>query len=355
MFTQFSIFGSDLLSPAGHETIVLYAAVSVICTYSLAWLTYVALRYDRSEWLARLFDGESYPSGSLAHAIYLALVAKLGGSDSVPATNARSSQRGASDSNLGRYQIDRRLGRGDLCDVYQASVARERFVLKVPFVRTTDCLVAKEQRVLTELRQESIGQTYEAYLPEPVGSFASEGRLVSVHRFRDGFFTAGQLRTWHSPGLEGRHIAWMFNRTLEVIGFVHRCGWVHGGVLPPHLLFDPQSHSLQLIGWIHAEPIDLPLTVVPREYESWYPDRSKRCAAASAATDIHLAAKSMIWLAGGDPLSNELPDHFPKGLATFLKGCTNGRQQEAWAVHEQFRELLEDLYGPPKFCHLTMP
>jgi hypothetical protein len=145
---------------------------------------------------------------------------------------------------------------------------------------------------------------------------------------------------------------------LEALGWVHRNGWLHGAVLPPHLLFHPDTHGLQLIGWIHAQPIGSPLKWVARRYKAWYPPECQQRKPATPATDIYLAAKTMVWLAGGNPNAHQPPQNLPDSMIRLVQRCLSARQSarppDAWALHEQFRELLLDTYGPAKFCHLQL-
>jgi hypothetical protein len=268
-----------------------------------------------------------------------------------------------------------------LCDVHEtAGGSNQPLVIKIPRVAGCDHLLEKEQAVLRHLHSQHDSDFYGKYFPQPVRLVRSRGRLMSTLRFRRGLLTAEQIRRRYPAGLDGRHLAWMFNRLLEALGFVHRHGWVHGAPLPPHLLFQTESHALQLIGWIHCEPIDTPLRIVAKDFKSWYPPECHRREAATPATDIALAAKSILWLAGGDPHRGQVPSHVPTSLAEFWRDCLAGsvcnfalaaetsgaktgpvaaslvgeRSNLAWQLHEQFRELLEDLYGPPEFCHLNM-
>ena len=66
----------------------------------------------------------------------------------------------------------------------------------------------------------------------------------------------------------------------------------------------------------------------------------------------------MTWMAGGDPLTNWIPDHLSVEVRRFLLDCLEDspsrRPQDAWALHEQFQYVLAEAYGPPRFCHLSM-
>jgi serine/threonine protein kinase len=262
------------------------------------------------------------------------------------------------ESSARRYTLIRELRTGDLCEVYYAVSGANDYVLKIPRTARGDGLLAKEFETLGQLLEQQGGESYHRYLPQPVETFFDASRRINAFAWRDGFYTSGQILDRHPAGLDGRHLAWMFNRTLEAIGYVHSRGWIHGAVLPPHLMFHAENHGLQLVGWIHAERINRPLKFAPTQFKAWYPPECRRKRPATPSVDIYLAAKSMVYLAGGDPLTETLPQRIPAEIRRFLKGCLLSsprmRPQNAWELHEEFAELLEGVYGPPQYCRLEM-
>ena len=54
------------------------------------------------------------------------------------------------------------------------------------------------------------------------------------------------------PDINSRHLVWIFNRLLTVLGFVHGLGVTHGAVLPEHILIRKRDHALMLIDWSYA-------------------------------------------------------------------------------------------------------
>ncbi len=256
------------------------------------------------------------------------------------------------------YRLHSRLGSGDLCDVYRASRAGRDYAIKIPRDCHSHPWLLLEQARLRSLVESPTAWRYRDYLTTPCGMARIGQKHGAVFELRRGYRTASSIRRCFPGGLDGRHVAWMFNRTLEILGFIHQQGWVHGAVLPPHLLFHPENHGLQLIGWTHSQPIGQPLRFAPRQYRSWYPPECRRRQAATAAVDIYLAAQSMIWLAGGDPQTGFLPDHLPIEFQRLLLHCRDdavaNRPRNAWKLHAEFRELLEGVYGPPRFVHLHL-
>lgn len=256
------------------------------------------------------------------------------------------------------YILGRRIAVGDVCDVHLATGGDAEWVLKISRRRDSERLLLKEYRALRELADRSDDSPYRLYFPEAEETFRVQRRRVNAYRWHEGLFTAEEVRRQFPEGLHGRHLAWMFNRTLEAIGFAHNHGWIHGAVLPPHLIFHAADHGLQLVGWIHAERLGQPLRTTSRRYREWYPPECHRRRPATPAVDIFLAARSMIWLAGGDPLANRVPEHVPLEIRRFLQSCVlesaRMRPQDAWQLHEEFNDLLEGVYGPPTFHVLDM-
>ena len=61
---------------------------------------------------------------------------------------------------------------------------------------------------------------------------------------------------------------------------------------------------------------------------------------------------------GGDPLDDAIPDRIPADIRRFVRGCLlespGMRPQDAWELHHEFSELLEGIYGPPKYHRLAI-
>ncbi len=256
------------------------------------------------------------------------------------------------------YEMIEPIGSGDLCEVHRAKSGEAEYVLKITDVRSGKRLMANEFSLLQHLEKQSSEKVYRQYFPQPVELFPHKRGLVNVSTWREGFYSAEQILDRHHRGLDGRHLGWMFNRVLEALGFVHEQGYVHGAVLPPHLLFHPENHGLLVVGWIHAEKANTSLKLVPERFKDWYPPECKKKHPATPSVDIYLAAKSLIYLAGGDPVLNLMPEHVPPAIERFVKGCLlespTMRSQSAWNVRQEFGAILEGLYGPPAFHPLDM-
>jgi hypothetical protein len=267
----------------------------------------------------------------------------------------------------GIYTLERLLAEGDVADIFlgaaqgdSGSGAEERYIVKVSRIPGGQARLKVEQEALTRLLSAARDTTYRKYLPELVDSFpANDGfpRRVNIFRHQPGFQTLGQVHEQHLA-LDGRHLAWIFKRLLAVLGFSHRQNTLHGAVLPCHVMIDAASHGLQLVGWGQCIQSGRSITTIPPRFQDWYPTEVKRKRPSEPATDLFMAARCMVYLAGGNPVTNWMPDSVPLPMRRFLATCllesVRMRPADAWALHADFDALLLRLYGSPKFHELIL-
>lgn len=265
------------------------------------------------------------------------------------------------------YTLQRMLAAGDVADIYIATgTSRVRnstaspFLLKIARDSHGWPLLANEHDVLARLQKAAWKTSYRKYLPplvEHLGPPDNHRQCVNVFTAEPGWTTLEQVHE-QIPAVDGRHLAWIFKRFLTVLGFMHRQNIVHGAILPCHAMLHAAGHGLQLVGWGQSVDVGQEITRIPDGYEDWYPPEVQRQQGAEPATDLFLAARCLIYLAGGDPLTNHMPDHVPQAMRRFVQSCLldspRMRPHDAWAVLDDFDALLRQLYGPPKFHELFL-
>ncbi len=292
----------------------------------------------------------------------------------VPPWGGRKEDAGKPRCGLGKhvYVIDGRLGRGDSSDVFLAhrdTRLTQRVALKVLRAEADADLLAREVRVVRELRaSETEGADFfRRLLPEPIahgalrlhdaagsrtpGKVRSGGPLATAFRFRAGFeATASDIREVFPRGVDPRHAVWMWKRVLDMLGWLHRAGVVHGAVLPPHLLVRPDAHAVVLLGWGAT-------TWRLGRARSLLPARSERFAALypAAATkppepalDLAMLARTLLWLTDGARV--------PAPVRRLLETCADRPPtDDAWALKDQVSKAAEAVWGPPKFVPFVLP
>jgi hypothetical protein len=256
---------------------------------------------------------------------------------------------------------------GDVADVHlarapsdPASPGESYYILKVSRIPEGHRILDRERNAFTRLLTSAGDTTYRKYLPTLAESFPARDtfpKRVNVFLHEPGFYTLEQVHEQY-PALDGRHLAWIFKRLLTVLGFSHRQGIVHGAVLPCHVLIHAGNHGLQLVGWGQSVDTARAITTITTRFKDWYPPEVLKKQPASGATDVFLAARCVVYLAGGDPVRDRMPDTLPLPLQRFLRSCllegARMRPDDAWKLLDEFDELLGQLYGPPKFHELIM-
>lgn len=270
----------------------------------------------------------------------------------------------------GRYDIYGGPWQGDTSDVYRCTMERngsagEGFI-KVARHPGMNALLEHEVSVLRHLVADQDGATFHRYLPTLVESFTIQGddgeRRASVFDEPYTLYSFEDVRAAYPGGVDVRTAMWMWRRMLEILGYVRERGVVHGAVLPSHLLIEPENHGLALVGWTHAVHPDSAkehVATISSKYRDWYPPEVLKKLPATPATDLYLAARSMIYILGGDPVTGTFPSTVPRVLKGFLRSCLiaspHRRPQDAWEFYDELDEALRELYGPPRFHPFTMP
>lgn len=294
---------------------------------------------------------------SRAEAIVAALV-RMADEARKPAVAVKSPKRS--------YELGRLLATGDLSDVYLArgkDAAASQYVFKASRVPAGADLLETEKDTIAAILKAAGDTHYRKYFPTlaesfPVKDAATKARKrINVYLYELGFYPLTEVHCQH-PVLDARHLAWIFKRLLTALGFAHRAGYVHGAVLPTHIMINPETHGLQLIGWPHAVKSGQPITSASSAYLPWYPPECRNKQAAGPGTDIWFAAKIMMYLAGGDPSQQLFPGAVPEPMRRFFISClylgSAMRPDDAWRLLEDFDGMLKSLYGAPKFATLSL-
>jgi len=156
-----------------------------------------------------------------------------------------------------RYAVLDSLGGGDHCEVYRAQrldFNPERVIIK----RARESLPPRtlENEYQTLCRLQSIDGPGSAYFSQRLvqrvtfGRCEDDDREALIVREQAGFWgTLGDVLDNYPAGIDPRHGVWMWRRILDVLGYIHANGWVHGDIRPEHLLVHPHDHGILLIGW----------------------------------------------------------------------------------------------------------
>ncbi len=278
--------------------------------------------------------------------------------------DANSAPLISAETKLHQYVGYERPLQGDLCELYPVAVSGERVLLKVSCRPRDNDLLEVEAQTLRRLDRGLTGKSVRAHFPTLVEDFLlgdADGnhRRVNVLRAEVDYVSLEESIRAYPRGLAVADAAWIFNRMLAALGVGHSLGIVHGAVVPAHVLIRPRDHNGMLIDWCYSVATGEAIQAVSPPYVADYPPEVHARQAATAATDIYMAARTMVRLLGGTDLSPELPPGIPKPLVALLRACLlpspQRRASDAWQVFDDFQKILKQLYGPPTFRPFHMP
>ncbi len=254
--------------------------------------------------------------------------------------------------------------RGDLCDLFPAGVGSERVLLKVARNDRNHDLLRAEAGALRRLGRVLDGQPLRAHFPTLIEHFlirdaAGRQRQVNVLRAEAGYVSLADVLQAYPDGLDAADAAWIFNRMLAALGVAHDMDTVYGALVPTHVLIRPADHNGMLIDWCYSVPAGEPLKAVSPAYTADYPPEVHDRQPATAATDLYMAAHCMVRLLGGNRTPMQLPARVPGPIRALLRACLlpspARRCGDAWQIFDDFREILDRLYGPCAFRPFHMP
>jgi hypothetical protein len=269
-----------------------------------------------------------------------------------------------------RYALLGRLARGEGSDVFLAERdgrLTERVVLKILRAEKDRDLLEREHAVLAELEKSDAqgAAHFTRLLPQRValgvarlGMHGEAGeRHVSALRWRSGFVHTGDdVIAAYPGGVPRAATVWMWKRMLELLGFVHRSGFVHGAILPAHVLVHAKDHGLVLAGWSRAGRAGAPLVARTEGADGFYPDDLASGGATRAAHDIAMSARVISRLLGGTELAPpaSVPDPLRSLVATHAQLAPD-METDAWALMARVQEAANAIFGPPRFVRFDMP
>ena len=283
----------------------------------------------------------------------------LGGS-----TRKRPTGAGTFTTGKREYWVGEVLADGDISTVYEGMCALSdgaagEVVIKVVNDVEDNDLALNEIRILEKLHSQSAPQW--KHLPLLLDSFMTdEGQQgIVLRKFRG--FTLEQVRNHRNyrEGVDRKHMVWMLNRTLSAIGYAHALGIVHCNITPDHIMVKPDDHNACILDWGYAASRPGETGDGFKVFtEGFSAPEVKEKKPPIPASDIYSIGKCMIYLLGGDVQTNEMPDSVELRVQSFLQWMAHEsplqRPQDAWELHPQLIQMIEELWGKRRFLHLSM-
>lgn len=261
------------------------------------------------------------------------------------------------------YHIHSVIAQGDLSTVYggyfDENGKNNEVAVKLIDNPDDNDLAQNEIRALKIFQPKEFDQ--KKHLPALLDQFkTSEGQIGSVFQRIDGCdFHSIRENAKYKNGVPQKHMVWMLNRLLSVLGYSHSKGVIHGNIEPAHLMVRPKDHNLWLIDWSYAALNPASSGDGFKVFtENFSAPEVKQKKPPIPASDLYSAGKCMIYILGGDVTTNKMPAEvdirLQRFILFFVRESPLQRAQDAWEMHSQLIKLIEELWGPRKFLEFEM-
>ena len=147
-----------------------------------------------------------------------------------------------------------------------------------------------------------------------------DGSLAIVMSFIPGP-TLQQIREMpkYQDGIDPEHVAWIVERTLNILKYLHYEGVINGDVKPANIIVQPESHHVALVDYglsiLRPKPGDKPKGYTPLYASPEHADGLPLI----PESDLYSLGMTMIFALGGDPERVKVPGHTPPKMCEFIK------------------------------------
>jgi hypothetical protein len=281
-------------------------------------------------------------------------------------------------SRKGTYTVLSEFRVGEVADLFIGELGGKRCLLKIVRQPTDNDLLDNEAKMLSELhrRTDEKSKVFQKYLPKLLDSFSliaagrhrrvnvldiAEPEAEYVRRLKEkkgvdvqgDYYSLAEIRRAYPDGLDARDVAWMIRRTFEGLGWVHSVGYVHGAVLPEHVLVHPLEHGARLVGWSYAVREGARLSAVSASRKNMYPSGVFRREPTKHSLDVQLAGECAVLLLSDK--KGKLRSDVPADIAAFFTKCRAGKIGDGWEAYLAFDEVLKSVYGKRAYRTFEMP
>ncbi len=258
------------------------------------------------------------------------------------------------------YHIDVEPYReGDFSNIHLGQSADGAAIFaKIAADPTMNPYLVSEASVLTHARGLTAMKGVLPFLPKLLDSVIltearNEQYRVNLYAYKPGFVSLTHIKDAYPGGLPPEDAAWIWRRVLGQTLAASMMGFVHGAIVPDHVLVNPVTHEPLHIGWAHA--IERPaernakLTTVIDRWRDWYPPEVFAREVPSHQTDLYMAGKTMVYLLGGDVARDRFPSHVPKEVVHIVQRCletkVERRPRDAFVLMREFTNVIQKLWG----------
>ncbi|MGD9713509.1 MAG: protein kinase [Thermomicrobiales bacterium] len=242
---------------------------------------------------------------------------------------------------IGEYRILKKIAEGGFGTTYQA----ENIVLGTPVCikhalnisPEDETLLLDEARTIWDLRHWGIPAMRDV-LRMPDGS------LALVMSYIPGPTLAELIIDKYQSGLEPEHVAWITERILNILMYLHMHGVLHLDVKPQNVIIQPDTHTVSLVDY-GLSAFKPKKTTEAKGYTPYFAAPEQLDGGVMLPqTDLYGLGMTMIFALGGDVEHVKVPSTTPANMVKFLKKLIRRdaiQRPNVWKEHNLCEEIKE--------------
>ncbi|MBI2672918.1 protein kinase, partial [Candidatus Woesearchaeota archaeon] len=170
-------------------------------------------------------------------------------------------------------------------------------------------IIRKEAKAIWDLRHHSLPAMRDMFRMDD-GSFALVMSYIPGPTLEQIIQKNGKL--------DSEHVAWISERALSALWYLHLNGVVHGDVKPQNIIVQPESHAMVLVdyGLAAVKPSSNTKAIGYTPYFA-SPEQEKGCPLVPES-DFYSLGMTMIYALGGDVGKKRVPSNVPDALRDFI-------------------------------------
>lgn len=257
--------------------------------------------------------------------------------------------------NIGNYNILNLIAEGGFGKTYKAkhTTLEELVCIKhAHYVSPQDEeILIKEAKAIWDLRHYSLPAMRDMIRLE-------DGSLALVMSYIEGPTLEQIIKKVGK--LDPEHVAWISERALSALWYLHLNGIVHGDVKPQNIIVQQETHSIVLVdyGLAAVKPSHNSRAIGYTPYFA-SPEQEK-CGPLVPESDLYSLGMTMIYALGGDVGKKRVPSNVPDELANFIgKLITyDVRSRPKWEegnLIEKLSEVRQRVFGRKRSNMVKIP
>lgn len=219
---------------------------------------------------------------------------------------------------------------------------------------TIGSLIKHEAKALIKLHEpkDDGAVSWQSMLPKLIEciDIPVNGKPHKCNVYKDtlqGFVSLAEVeRKFGSAGIDGKDVAWMLRRALDVLGYAHSIGVIHGGLNPTNIFVGPGDiHQVVIANWQNAilDPDDR-VRSVEKDYRFCVAPEILKKQPASPASDLFSLGQSFLRVCGSN--TSKRVSLF---LQSFILASPVQRPQNAFEIRKEFTRMIRELWGEAKY------